>query len=292
LGNSTLSDVILWQDSFTTLSNINYATIGIGGWSLDVTHLYDSSTPKLYGGDGGVVTSKTVEGTLEHLGGNGFQGFSGDNGPALQAKFNIPTAVAVGSDGSLFVSEWGNHRIRKIDPSGIVTTYAGTGQTNCLGDGGPAIQACLDNPVDIRIDSEDALYIADSGHHRIRKITSNGIISTVAGTGQLGFTGDNGPADLATLDNPNALALDDEGNIFISDFGNHVIRKIAKSGKINTIAGNGSSSIGSSNVAALSTGLGSVYGLAVGNDGSLYINAAEGAPIPTIIKLAASGPME
>lgn len=178
----------------------------------------------------------------------------------------------------------GNHRIRKIDPSGIVTTYAGTGQTNCLGDGGPAIQACLDNPVDIRIDSEDALYIADSGHHRIRKITSNGIISTVAGTGQLGFTGDNGPADLATLDNPNALALDDEGNIFISDFGNHVIRKIAKSGKINTIAGNGSSSIGSSNVAALSTGLGSVYGLAVGNDGSLYINAAEGAPIPTIIK--------
>ena len=144
-------------------------------------------------------------------------GYGGDGGPALQATFNLPWGLAVDSKGNVYVADSGNHRLRKISASGAVTTIAGTGIAGYSGDGGPAIQAQLNNPYGVAVDASDNLYIADYSNARIRKIDSNGVISTIAGTSGFGYQGDGGLAANAVLGTPTGLAFDSHGDLFVSD---------------------------------------------------------------------------
>lgn len=176
--------------------------------------------------------------------GSGANGFSGDGGLATKASLRNPTDVAVDSDGNVYIADRENHRIRRVDgTTGIINTIAGVEgpEYHPIGDGGPAIEASLLGPNAIVLDRAMHLYIADHGHHRVRRLDlTSGIIMTVAGSGAEGFSGDGGPADEAALDHPSGVALDDNGNLFIVDEGNNRVRKVdSVSGVIETYAGNG-----------------------------------------------------
>ena len=175
-------------------------------------------------------------GTINTVAGTGAIGFSGDGGAA---QLYGPTDLVVDGAGNLHIADWGNHRIRKVDSTGTISTVAGTGVAGFGGDGGAATAAQLDNPIDMALDGAGNLYIADRDNHRIRKVDSTGTISTVAGTGVAGFGGDGGAAAAAQLSNPTDLVVDGAGNLYIADWGNHRIRKVDSTGTISAFAGTG-----------------------------------------------------
>lgn len=167
-------------------------------------------------------------------------GFAGDGGPANKALLNEASAVAGDAAGDIYIADTGNNRIRKVDPvTGIITTIAGTGVAGFSGDGGSAIDAELSGPYALAVDAAGDLYIADPGNLRVRMVTPAGIITTVAGNGSNGRGGDGGPATLAQLSWPRALAVAPDGSLYIADAGSDVIRKVAPDGTISTVAGGG-----------------------------------------------------
>ena len=170
--------------------------------------------------------------------GNNVSGFSGDGGPATAAKLYAPTSVIVDNTGNIIFCDEANYRIRKINTSGIITTIAGTGIYGFSGDGGQATAAQFFNPEAIVSDGAGNLFIADRDNNRIRKINTSGIISTIAGNGTAGFSGDGGPATAAELYSPIGVATDTAGNVFIAD-GKNAIRKVSSAGIITTVAGMG-----------------------------------------------------
>ena len=176
---------------------------------------------------------------IETLAGMGEEGGDGDGGPASGAEFNFPSSVAADAAGNIYVADTRNHRIRKIDASGVISTLAGTGEDGDRGDGGPATQAQLCLPAGVAADSAGNVYVADTWNHRVRKVNASGVISTIAGTGVRGFRGDGGQAAQARLAYPVAVAVDTAGNVYIADSRNHRIRKINASGVISTFAGTG-----------------------------------------------------
>jgi sugar lactone lactonase YvrE len=200
--------------------------------------------------------------------GTGTQGYSGDNGPATSAELNQPYGVAVDSSANLYIADTPNSRIRKVS-NGVITTVAGTGTQGYGGDNGPATSAELANPQGVAVDSAGALYIGDYNNNRVRKI-SNGVITTVAGTGTQGYSGDDGAAIYAQLDNPTGIAIDAAGNLYIADTNNHRIRKVSN-GVITTVAGTGSQGYNGDNGPATSAKLASPQGVAVDSAGNLYI---------------------
>jgi streptogramin lyase len=158
--------------------------------------------------------------------GPGTEGYSGDNGPAAYAQLNRPDGIAVDHDGNIYISDGENYVIRKIS-GGTITTIAGTGEAGYSGDGGDAMEAQFYGVKGIAVDADGNIFIADTGNNAIRKITkATGIISTIAGGGPLGYSGDGGPASAAKLSNPLDVDVDVEGNIYIADTGNFVIRVI------------------------------------------------------------------
>jgi len=169
--------------------------------------------------------------------GNGSPGYSGDGGLATNTSLCAPGGVAVDASGNLFIADSGNNRIRKVDTNGIITTVAGNGIGSYSGDNGVATSAELSSPSGVTVDTYDNLYIVDSGNNRIRKVDTNGIITTVAGCGTSGYSGDNGPATDAKLKGPSGVAVDASGNLFIADSGNNGIRKVGTNGIITTVAG-------------------------------------------------------
>lgn len=171
--------------------------------------------------------------------GSGQSGFGGDGGPAADASFNFPLSVVNDDAGNTYISDTLNHRIRKVNPQGVISTYAGTGQPGFSGDAGSALSARLNFPAGLALDENNNLYIADQFNHRVRKITSQGIISTVAGSGSAGYSGDGDLALQAQLNTPHGVALDGAGNLFIAEFNNHTVRKVDLSGVIYTLAGTG-----------------------------------------------------
>ncbi len=163
-------------------------------------------------------------GVISTIAGTGERGFGGDGGPAVQAQFNWPRGLTMDGAGNLFIADQGNHRIRMVDFAGTISTIAGTGEQGFDGDGGPATEAQLNSPPGVAVDSEGNLYIADLVNHRIRKVDSSGVISTIAGTGEQGFGGDGGPATDAQLHFPQGVAIDAAGNLYFVDRPNHRIR--------------------------------------------------------------------
>ena len=201
--------------------------------------------------------------------GTGTPGFSGDGSTSTLAQLARPSGIAYDSAGDLFVADANNHVIREITPGGTIITVAGTGIAGFGGDGGPATAALLDTPASVTIDADRTLYIADSHNHRIRKVTQ-GTMSTVAGTGTSGFSGDGGPALSAQFALPSALALDASGNLYIADTNNHRVRKIT-GGAISTVAGNGEELFAGDGGAATAASLDQPTGLALDGAGNLYI---------------------
>lgn len=154
-------------------------------------------------------------------------GYSGDGGIATKARLNYPNGVAIDNSGNLYIADTDNHRIRKVDTTGIITTVAGNGTMGYNGDGEAATHARLARPTSVAIDNIGNLYIADTGNHRIRKVYPAGIITTVAGNGTAGYSGDGGEATNAQLNNPAGVTLDSYGNLYIADRNNHRIRKVS-----------------------------------------------------------------
>ncbi len=168
------------------------------------------------------------------------QRFSGDGGPAVEAVLNFPSAVAVAEDGTLYIADTWNHRIRRVDPcTGVISTIAGTGQPKCSGDQGLAVHAALNEPVALVLDGPDRLYIADQSNNRIRRLDlAAGVITTVAGTGESGYNGDGAPGPDTALAGPSGLAVDQEGNLYIADTFNGRIRKWdQRTGTVETVLG-------------------------------------------------------
>lgn len=214
-------------------------------------------------------------GIISTIAGTGVPGYSGDNGPASNAQFNGPFGLAIDGSGNLYVSE-GNNVVRKIDiASGIITTYAGNyaaGTNGPLGDGGPATSANLGGPGGLAFDTAGNLYIASSAS-RIRQVAvATGIITTVAGNGVYGYTGDGGPAINATLTDPAGLALDSAGNIYIADTNNEVIREVnAATGIISTIVGDGTPAYGGDGGPALNAEMYAPIAVTLDSARNIYI---------------------
>ncbi|MBI4479529.1 MAG: hypothetical protein HY651_05860, partial [Acidobacteria bacterium] len=213
----------------------------------------------------------TPGGTITTVAGTGVDGFSGDGGQATSAQLSQPRGVAVGTDGSLYIADSTNFRVRKVSPGGIISTFAGDGVPRFGGDGGPATSASLDFPSGVALDAVGNLFIATTGSHRIRKINLAGSISTVAGNGMNTFSGDGGPATSAALNDPVAVTVDSGGNLFIAEFSNQRIRRVNSAGTITTVAGNGEFKFAGDGSAASSAALDLPLGVAADAAGNLYI---------------------
>lgn len=222
-------------------------------------------------------------GIITTVAGDGNFGFSGDGGPATSAQLNGPRGVAVGPDGSLYIGDNINHRIRKVDLAGIITTVAGSGIGGYSGDGGSATAAQISSPWNIAFDSARNLYFADAGNQRIRKVDGGGIISTVAGTGTYGSDGDGGPAVAAQLGGPLGVAFDAEDNLYIAEAGNNNLRKVAPSGIITRIAGNGTQDFGGDGGLASAAKFFQPIGIATDAVGNIYIADFVNARVRQII---------
>jgi class 3 adenylate cyclase/sugar lactone lactonase YvrE len=210
-------------------------------------------------------------GTIRTVAGIDPSGFSGDGGAATLAALFAPRGLALDANGTLYIADTGNHRVRRVEAGGgIITTVAGTGSAGYAGDGGRAVDALLDIPLGLAVD-RGSLYNADSGNHRIRMVTPSGMISTVAGTGEAGYFGDGGKATAAKFVHPVALAVDGKGNLYIADSGNHRVRKVDAGLTISTFAGTGGlgykGDAGPASVARLFA----PQGVAVDAAGTLYI---------------------
>ena len=203
---------------------------------------------------------------------SGTSGFIGDGGLAISAKLNNPTGVCTDAAGNLFIADENNNRVRQISSSGIISTFAGNGTTSgsTNGDGGQAINALLGSPHGVFTDTSGNLFIAEYSNNRIRKVSKYGIITTVAGNGSFGFSGDSSLATAAKIKGPYGVFVDAYGNLFIADWLNKRVRKVDTKGIITTVAGKGGNTYSGDGGKAIDAGLDPV---AVCTDpaGNLYI---------------------
>jgi len=209
------------------------------------------------------------DGMISTAAGTGEPGFQGDSG----TQMNSPTGVVADTLGNIYFSDTLNHRVRKLDTNGNLSTVAGKGVRGYAGDGGAAAQAQLDTPRFLALDGLGNLYIADQGNHAIRKVTSTTprMISTVAGSGVMGFSGDGETATSARLNTPAGVAVGSDGSVFIADSNNHRVRMVTASGVIKTIAGTGTPGFSGNGGAALEARLRTPTGLALDADGNIYV---------------------
>lgn len=244
------------------------------------------------------IRKMTPSGIITTVAGTGVAGFSGDGGPATAARLREPTGVVMDGAGNLYFADHFNHRIRKVDIGGIITTVAGTGVVGFSGDGGLATAARLNFPAETEVDAAGNLYIADQLNDRVRKVNTSGIITTVAGTGVAGFSGDGGPATAARLHEPIDLIFDGIGNLYVADYENQRVRKVDTGGIITTVVGTGVA--GSSGDGGLATvaqlngpieveldGAGNLYIVDIGNNRVRKVNT--GGIITTVAGTSVAG---
>jgi sugar lactone lactonase YvrE len=229
------------------------------------------------------IRKVSASGGITTYAGTGIAGYSGDGGKANTAKIFDPNGIVFDPAGNLVFADLGNSVVRKITPAGIISTIAGNGVFGYSGDGGPATQASLGSPWAVVYDSKGDLYISDTGDEVVRRVDTSGIITTYAGNGVLGYSGDGGPATQATLDGPSGLAFDTSNNLYIADRFNHVVRKVASgTGIIITFAGNGQQGFSGDGGPATLAAMGNVRGLAFSR-GSLYISNAGSARVRYVV---------
>ncbi len=220
---------------------------------------------------GGNRVRLLAAGLLETIAGDGVAGFGGDGASALDATFAEVKGIATDSSGNLYIADDGAQRIRAIDVlTDTVTTIAGNGTNVPAGDGGPATEAAV-LPSDVIIDGDGSALFSDSFHHSIRKVPGSELISTIAGGNGPGFSGDGGAAGSAQLQHPTGLALDAAGAVYVADFSNHRIRRIAPNGTITTVAGNGAAGFSGDGGAATGASLNSPTDIAFDSSGNMFI---------------------
>jgi uncharacterized protein (TIGR03437 family) len=247
------------------------AEIGAGGISVSASgNVYVASNNRIR-----LLTPASVQApqfTISTVAGNGTTGYSGDGGTATSAEINGTNGLGVVADaaGDFYIADYGNNRVRKVSQTGTISTVAGNGTAGFSGDGGPATSSALRGPAAVAIDMAGNLYIADTLNNRIRKMT-NGTITTIAGTGTAGFSGDGGPALSAEFNGPTAVALDAAGNLYIVDTRNNRIRMVTPGGTISSVAGNGQADFAGDGGAATSAALNTPLGLAANAGGDLFI---------------------
>ena len=221
--------------------------------------------------DNHVIRKVDAAGIITTVAGNGQCDNTGDGGPATSASLCEPSDVAVDAAGILYISDYDNNVVRKVDLNGIITRFAGTGEASFSGDGGPATSAALAGPTSVAADATGNLYIADGYNYRIRKVQTDGTISTYAGNGNDGNSGDGGLALDASIGYPYDVELDSLGNVYVSDPENAVVRKIDSEGVIGTIAGTGESGYGGDGGPATQAQLNAPTGMAISTAGEFFI---------------------
>lgn len=216
------------------------------------------------------IRQVNTSGKIDTIAGNGEMGYAGDGGYATLANFRNPSDIALDMAGNIFVADSENNVIRKIDITRNITTVAGNGSQGYSGDVGGATAAALNYPHGVSIDIFGNLYIADCRNYCVRKVDTAGNISTVAGDGTMGFTGDAGRANMAKLSATFGVAVDNSGNVYVCDSENYRIRKIDRSGYINTVAGNGGRNYSGDGGSAASSAIGMPWGIAASEKGDIY----------------------
>lgn len=286
--------------------------LALNAWSLDVHHTYEPNARRLHLGSGdqqdarhfGSVLRRVTTGSfasviaapdggwlmalgnrivhlsnageLQTVAGGMRRGSAGDNGPATAAYLNSPQGLALDEAGGFYIADTGNHQIRHVNADGIITTVAGTGEAGSGGDNQLASEAQLDSPQDLAFYQGLGLYIADRNNHRIRHIGMDGVITTVAGTGVAGYSGDHGPGVLAALSFPEAVTVDKQGRLFIADTANHRLRRLDTDGTIVTVAGTGFSGSTGDGGPALTARLSRPGHLALGKENTIYVATERG----------------
>ncbi|MCF8450644.1 MAG: T9SS type A sorting domain-containing protein [Taibaiella sp.] len=220
---------------------------------------------------GEVVRKVDTTGIISRYAGNYSGGFSGDGGQASAAQLSMPSGVSCDTFGNLYISDAGNACIRKVAPDGTISTIAGKNGHGYGGDGGLATAAKLWGIQGIFAAANGDLYIVDGSNNRIRKINTSGIITTVAGNGTAGYSGDGGSALLAELKSPYGITFDTSGNMYLADYGNHCIRKVSKTGIISTVAGNATQGYSGDGGAAVLAQLNNPTDVAIDGNGDLFI---------------------
>jgi sugar lactone lactonase YvrE len=235
--------------------------------ALDATgNLYIADTAN------NVVRMITAKGVITTFAGTGTAGFSGDGSAANKAQLSAPSSLAVDAAGNVYIADTGNLRVRVVSANGNIATFAGSGSPGYGGDGGAASSATFYLPTAVATDKAGNVYIADYEVGVVRKVTTAGIISTVAGNGGTGYSGDGGSATVAQLNGPSALTFDPAGNLYIAQMGDSRVRMVSTQGIITTIAGNGSDGYLGEGLPAVSSELSAPTGLAADANGNVFIS--------------------
>lgn len=211
---------------------------------------------------------------ISTIAGNGSSGFSGDGGPATSAQLGDPIEIVTDKSGNLYIADVGNNVIRKVDAAGIITKFAGTGVLGYTGDGGPATAATLYHPGAMAFDNAGNFYFTDRNGDIIRKIDLSGIITTITGNLPNGYAGDGGPLMGARFMGIANIAFDNADNMYLTDFVNHVIRKVNTAGIITTFAGNGIGGFSGDGGPATAASLNSPYSVLFPPNGDILITDA------------------
>jgi uncharacterized protein (TIGR03437 family) len=237
------------------------------------------------------IRAVTADGLITTIAGTGVAGLGPDSLPATQTQLRAPQGVCLDRSGNLYIVDTGNSRILMAPPLSLVTTIAGNGGAGAAGDGGLAPFAQLNQPTACAADSAGNLYIADTYNHSIRKVDPTGTITTVAGTGIAGNGGDEGPATSASLNAPRGIAVDDNGDLYISDTGNNAIRLVTPDGLIHTIAGTGTAGFSGDGGAALSAAVNTPGGIQLDGSGDLYFADTNNNRVRQLMPTGAIAPL-